>query len=745
MNQSTAQIRDGSPDEGEQFKLPETQSQGLTNWAKEPSLQDLKYDYESARNSHRVFVENLDRWNDLRDVKGKYAPKKRTGRSAVQPKLIRRQAEWRYPALTEPFNSSNKLFQVRPVTFEDAAAARQNEIVLNWQFRTKINRVKFIDDYIRSGVDEGTVFVRVGWKRVTKKVTEEVKVFTHYAIDPELSPEDAEALEEFQMAAQLKLDNPREFDETATEEMKAAVELFEETAEATIAVHEGKFESVETEEVIENRPEVTVFNPKNVMVDPSCEGDLDKAKFAILSFETCKADLQKEGLYKNLDKIVWNDVTPATEHEHSTTTPEEFNFRDPERRRVVAYEYWGFHDIDGSGELVPIVATWVGSTIIRMEKNPFPDQKIPLVVATYIPVKRELTGEPDAELLEENQAVLGALMRGMIDLLGRSANSQQAWAKGSLDPMNRRRFQEGEDYEFNPQSHPQNAYMQHKYPELPQSALIMANSQNNEAEALTGVKSFSGGMSGEAYGEVAAGIRGVLDAASKRELSILRRFAQGIIDIGKKIISMNQVFLSEEEVIRVTNEEFVTIRREDLQGNFDLETDITTAEMEEQKTQDLAFMLQTMGPNMPMELSGKLLAEIADRKRMPDLAQEIRNFRPEPDPLEQKIKELEIARLEREIAKLESETVENYADAKKKESEAIRNQVDAIEQETGTKHARDLEMSKAQARGNQDLQVTKALTTPRKEGERDPDVTAAIGFNEITDRKDDAAGRSIWP
>lgn len=93
---------------------------------------------------------------------------------------------------------------------------------------------------------------------------------------------------------------------------------------------------------------------------------------------------------------------------------------------------------------------------------------------------------------------------------------------------------------------------------------MMLNLQNQEAEALTGVKSFGGGISGEAYGDVAAGIRGVLDAASKREMAILRRLAKGMEEIGTKIAAMNAAFLSEEETVRITNDEFVTVKREDL-------------------------------------------------------------------------------------------------------------------------------------------------------------------------------------
>jgi hypothetical protein len=158
-----------------------------------------------------------------------------------------------------------------------------------------------------------------------------------------------------------------------------------------------------------------------------------------------------------------------------------------------------------------------------------------------------------------------------------------------------------------------------------------------EAESLTGVKAYSSGIGSAALGDVAAGIRGALDAASKRELGILRRLANGIVEIGRKIIAMNGEFLSEEEVVRVTNEEFVTVRRDDLPGNFDLKLTISTAEADNQKAQELAFMLQTMGNSMPMDMSQMILADIARLRKMPDLAKKIETYQPQPDPMAQKM------------------------------------------------------------------------------------------------------------
>ena len=57
-----------------------------------------------------------------------------------------------------------------------------------------------------------------------------------------------------------------------------------------------------------------------------------------------------------------------------------------------------------------IVATWVGDVLIRMEENPFPDGNPPFVVFNYIPDEGSVYGIPNAELLGDNQEILGAVI-----------------------------------------------------------------------------------------------------------------------------------------------------------------------------------------------------------------------------------------------------------------------------------------------------------------------------------------------
>ena len=161
--------------------------------------------------------------------------------------------------------------------------------------------------------------------------------------------------------------------------------------------------------------------------------------------------------------------------------------------------------------------------------------------------------------------------------------------------------------------------------------------------------------------------------------------------------------------------------------------DIATAEVDMAKSQDLGFMLQTMGPTMDPSMSRMVLADIADLKQMPELAQKIRTYEPKPDPIAEQIKQLEVQKLQMEIKKLESEIAKNQAEAGKKSAETDKTNLDFLEQQSGTHHARDMQKQSEQARSNQDLAVTHALLAPRKPDETKPDVPAAVGFNRISD------------
>ena len=693
-------------------KASEVETAPLTNWKNAPTLQNLKQDLLDAQVVHDAQETKISDWLDNLNVTGKAKIQTAKGNSAIVPKLIRKQAEWRYASLSEPFLSTDDIFNVKPVTWEDRNAAVQNQMVLNHQFNTAIDKVRFIDEYVRAAVDEGTVIVRVGWEFIEE---EYVGTFpkVEYRVNPELGP-----LHEH--LHQMMEESPSEYETDVPEELKQAHELTMEQGQPIEPVIVGEVEETRTRTVA-NRPTLEVCDYRNVIIDPTCMGDIDKAGFVIYSFESSLSQLEKEGnKYKNLDNINLsnNSILGVPDHASSDGS-KTFNFRDEPRKKFVVYEYWGYWDIDGTGVVKPFVAAWVGNTMIRLEENPFPDKKIPFVVEQYLPVRKSSYGEPDGALLEDNQKVIGAVTRGMIDIMGKSANGQTGIRKDMLDTTNRRKFDKGQDYEFNVNVDPRQGVFMHTYPEIPASAQFMLGLQNQEAESLTGVKSYSSGVSGQSLGDVAAGVRGALDAASKRELGILRRLSNGIIKIGRKVISMNAEFLSDTEVVRITNDEFAVVKKDDLAGNFDLRLSISTAEEDNNKAEQLAFLLQTVGPNSDPEMMKMILSDIAKLRKMPDLAKRIESYQPQPDPMAQEEAMLRIELLKAQIAKENALAMQHQSQAQLDVAKAGTEQVkqgniqsdtdiknlDFVEQESGVKQERAKELHGEQARSQAQLKL----------------------------------------
>lgn len=703
-------------------------------WEKAPSISDLKADFSAAKPSHDEMVLNVERWRDHMHCLGEAAPRKVKGRSSVAPKLIRKHAEWRYPALSEPFLGQDTLFTCKGRTWEDTKAAQQSQILLNYQFETVIDKVEFIDDLVRAAVDDGTVAVELGWCQILKTRVDTVPVYAYYAV-PE---EEEEVIQQLQAVMALKEENPNEY-KNLDPAIRASAEESQRQEMFVTALDTGATEEVEVQYYEANNPTAEICDLRNLFIDPSCNGKLDKAMFAIRSFETNYGEAKSKGIYKNLELVPWEQLSILSETDHKSTTPQGFQMEGKARNKVVAYRYHGYRDIHGTGDLVSIVATWIGDILIQLEETPFPDKKVPYVIGSLMPKRHSVYGEPDAELLIENQTTVGALTRGVVDLMARSANAQQGVPKGFLDIPNQRRFENGMDYQYNPMlGRPDQVLVQHTFPAIPNSALDMIALNVQDAGSLTGVQT---NVNADNYGDAAAvGIKGVLAASSKRETSILRRLAKVVSRVGTKIGQMNMSFMSEEEIVRITNEKFVTVRKEDIQGRYDIRCEVSSAEADAAKSQKLAFMLQTIGPSVSFDITKKIMAEIARLDKMETLAHDLETYEPKPDPHQEMIQKLEIAEAEAKVAKLQAETAESQAraahfaaQARVGNSTADTKDLAFVEQETGTTHARDMQKGQSQAEANQDLEVTKALLNPQAAGGPGlPEVNQAIIFNAIS-------------
>jgi hypothetical protein len=575
-------------------------------------LKALKADYTAAKQLREDWDGKIAEWKAW--YNGEPYGTEKKNRSKVVSRDIKRQNEWQHPTLIDPFVSTSDIIKASPITFEDVDAARQNELVLNTQFCRQFNRYNFMTKTVKVLTQEGTAVVMTGWEYEEEEREVEVPIM---AVNPMTG-------EPFQIGSRM--------------EMQTIVTV--------------------------NQPTAKVCRNEDVFIDPTCQDDMDKCQFVIYRYESDLSTLRQEGKYseKRLKKVKINDEDGDYDKEDDT----EFRFSDDPRKKVVVYEYWGNYDINDDGITEPIVCTWIGDTIIRLEDNPYPDKKPPFIVVPFSSVPFQLYGEANAEMIGDNQKIKTAIYRGIIDNMALSNNGQKGIRKGALDAVNRTRFFNGENFEFNQTP---NDFWDGSYNNIPNSVFNVIQMQNNEIESLTGVKSFSGGITGASLGNTATGARGAMDATSTRRLDIVRNIAENLIKpLMRKWMAYNSEFLLEEQVIRITNDEFVPVRRDDLEGKIDIEISVATAEDNAAKAGELSFMLQTIGPNEDPRIRRTLMAEVARLQKMPDLAKKLEEYQPQPDPMAMKEMELRIALLEAQVQNERAKAMENQVDVQLKQA-----------------------------------------------------------------------------
>ena len=479
---------------------------------------------------------------------------------------------------------------------------------------------------------------------------------------------------------------------------------------------------------VKNHPTAMVCRNEDIFIDPTCQDDMDKCQFVIYRYETDMTTLKQAGIYKNLDKIkIPTGLTGTNDTEYITEDSTSFRFSDTARKKIVVHEYWGNYDINGDDIAEPIVCTWIDNTIIRLEDNPFPDKKPPFLIVPFSAIPFKLYGESNAELLSDIQKIKTAIYRGFIDNMALSNNGQKGIKKGSLDEYNKQRFLNGENFEFN---HYASDFFIGNFNELPSSIFNVLTLMNNEAESITGVASFNTGINGNALGSTATSIRGAIDSASTRRLNIVRNISENLVKpLLRKWLAYDAMFLDEESQYRITNDTFVYLKRDDLGANIDIDLSISTSDDNRAKAQELAFVLQTVGPSEDPRLRKILMAQIAQLYRMPDLAKMIMDYKPEPDPMAEQMQRLQMQLLQAEIANTQAKAGENTVDqdvkrakiqtelakAKNLNSMADKTDLDYVHQYSGIKEKEALQRQQLQNQFNIDRETLKLLQSPKQQ------------------------------
>ena len=551
------------------------------------------------------------------------------GKASVVSRDIKRAASWQHSSVISPFVTGDDIVKCTPSTAKSTNVARKAELLLNYQFCRDFDRYHFVSDSFKILQREGTVIGKVSWEFEEEEVEVEVPV---------------EGL--------IPVQDPEQYRQMVAQGMPPY--------EMGVVGSEFQMQM----QTVVNRPRVEIVRNSMLWIDPTAENTIEDAKFVIYKYKSSLSELRADGRYKNLDSIKeGGEIIYDTESPYYND--ETFTFEDKPRQQVEVVEYWGDYDMNEDGIAEPIVCTWVGDTIIRMEDNPMPDKKHPFVSCAYDSQPFSIYGFGIGDVISVDQKIKTGIKRAMLDTLDASTNGMRGIKKGTLDVINKGKFSRGENFEYLGSN---NDIWEGSFNSIPADVLGFYGMIDGEIQTQTGVT-----VDGQTNGSNALGTSktGALNAVALREIDVSRNYKESfLIPILRKWYSMNAEWMEPGQAIRITDDEFTEIDPSDLQGRIDIKMNISTPEVDNEKSNNIAFMLQTLGQSLPPEITNMLLSAQAELKDMPELAKAIREYKPQPDPFEESMKQLELEKMQSEINERNSRATENDSDIRLKEAKA---------------------------------------------------------------------------
>ena len=512
------------------------------------------------------------------------------------------QIEWLKSQLKNPFVANKAIVRLSPEGKSDRPFDEQTETLLNYMYTNKFDKYNFVTDLIDVLAVEGTAVIKTGWDYEGKTIKENTKI-----IDPHS-------------------EEPKVLDVVP----------------------------IEREVAIVNNPTSTLCRNIDIFIDPTAHNN-NNIQFIVDRSPTSYTDLVNSKIeYKNLDKLKEhiNDTVSLTSGAYADAfAPGNIynqNFDDNARKKVYMYEYWGYLDVFGTGTAEPIVITIVNNVVIRAERNPFASGKIPYIVTQCVRVPHSIYGKSIVDLIADKQNVKTGLMRAIFDDIQQSNSRQIGMLKHNLDATNMRKFLNKEPFEYNIPG----GFYQGNYNRIPNEIFSLVQMMDHDIQLTSGVVPMQGGQGSQAVYGSQAGKSGQMNSLMLREADMVQNIADNAIKPMLKQWTVNIYDLMEsEEIEQITEQPFIDNPNPYLSpdGSLDYYMSISTQHTDEMKASEWAFLLQTLGNNLPFEMTQMLMSEIAKLKGSNDVAAAVKEFKPQPNLFQQQQEQLELQLLQSQI------------------------------------------------------------------------------------------------
>ncbi len=598
----------------------------------EQILKIAKIDYESSKEAKTGIDKKMQTWLD--EYNGEPYGNESDGHSQVVVKDIKKAVEWFLPNAVEPFVGKNRIVRLEGITADDVARADTAEKLLNYQFVRDFDRYSFMYDCFKVGATEGTTVIKCGWE-----FEEEVKV---------------EKLDTWTPEQLLQLESEG-----------VEISIDEETQVAKLTKRK----------TVVNRPTARVIKNGKFFIDPTAS-NITEADYVVEEIEETMSSLKKADIYKNLDRVSNSsqDRDDSNVEQSRNNKGDDYGYDtqnyqsgDDSLKKMTRYEYWGDLDINDTGIAVPVVVSWIGNVVVRMEENPYPDKAKPYIGTAFTKTPFMFWGDSLSEFLSDGQFIRTGITRAMLDNTVQGNNGFKFFRKGALDAVNKKKLLSGIGGAIEVNGDKADMW-DGDFNQTPPTVFALFEMIQKDNEALSGISNAAQGLDTRAL-STATSANIAASMGQKRMMEIVRRYSELIKELMRKWISYNKVYLSPQEVIRVSGN-YIEFTPDDIDGSYDIDINVGVDGIEESKANQITMLMQQIG-NLAGTVNPKtlhsLLAKLADIWGFVDVAAELEAYEaPPPDPAVSQKVALELEKLQAEIDKIKSETHENMADANNK-------------------------------------------------------------------------------
>jgi hypothetical protein len=281
----------------------------------------------------------------------------------------------------------------------------------------------------------------------------------------------------------------------------------------------------------------------------------------------------ESGLYdpQAVEEVAAKETTPeytTLDKNNNDSIDEDSNQTDSGRRKVVLYECYVNINMtdDPNGQLTPMIITVASNVILRMEENTYERHPF-FVLAPRIDPHKVWPKKGFVDLIAQVQHAKTAIIRQMIYNIALNNDSRLGVNTAMLVDVN--------DVLEGAQVIRVNGDVKQAIQQIPPTDIQpwtfnMLEYLDMTKENRTGITRYNQGLDSNSLNKTATGINIITQASNQRLELIARIFAEtGLRDMFKFLIKLNQLFISQETVIRLTNEP-MPVKPDDLEGEFDL-------------------------------------------------------------------------------------------------------------------------------------------------------------------------------